>query len=475
MNQFSSFVVFAEMRTGSNFLEENINNFPDLTCHGEVFNPSFIGYPRNDDLFGFTVKDRESNPKAVLSAIKANTDGLGGFRFFHNHDARILEDVLQDRSCAKIILTRNPIDSFVSWKIAAATGQWKLTNPTHQKTQSVTIDPDEFSEHLAKLQSFQVHLLNSLQRTGQTAFYVAYEDLQDVDVMNGLAAYLGSGHQVEALSKRFKKQNPSPMSEKIDNFEEVEAALARMDQFNLNRTPNFEPRRGAMLNTYIAAPKAPLLFMPINAGPKATINKWLAAMDATSRDQLLRNFTQKDLRVWKRLNKGHRSFTVVRHPVQRAYHSFCQHILHTDKGSFLGIRKMLRRVHNMPLPEETPRAGFTADEMRDAFLVYLQFIQANLSGQTATRIDNAWASQAEIIKGFSDFAAPDMIIREDRLTDGLEYLSTQVGRHFMEPEIETETYWFPLSEIYNDEIESAAQSAYRKDYITFGYKRFDRT
>ena len=33
-SKFKSFVVFAEMRTGSNFLESNLNAFDGITCHG---------------------------------------------------------------------------------------------------------------------------------------------------------------------------------------------------------------------------------------------------------------------------------------------------------------------------------------------------------------------------------------------------------------------------------------------------------
>lgn len=43
MPRFDSFVMFAEMRTGSNFLEANLNAMPGVTCHGEMFNPHFIG------------------------------------------------------------------------------------------------------------------------------------------------------------------------------------------------------------------------------------------------------------------------------------------------------------------------------------------------------------------------------------------------------------------------------------------------
>jgi LPS sulfotransferase NodH len=48
---FRSFVILAAMRTGSNFLEESLNGVPGITCHGELFNPAFVGYPKGDAPF----------------------------------------------------------------------------------------------------------------------------------------------------------------------------------------------------------------------------------------------------------------------------------------------------------------------------------------------------------------------------------------------------------------------------------------
>jgi LPS sulfotransferase NodH len=42
--RFDAFVIFAEMRTGSNHLEESLNGLDDIQCHGELFNPTFIGH-----------------------------------------------------------------------------------------------------------------------------------------------------------------------------------------------------------------------------------------------------------------------------------------------------------------------------------------------------------------------------------------------------------------------------------------------
>lgn len=299
-SRFTSFVVFAEMRTGSNFLESNLNALDGVACLGEVFNPHFIGYPKSDNVLGVSLDDRLADPLPLLEKIKQTPDQISGFRFFHDHDPRVINPILDDDSCAKIILTRNPADSYVSWKIAQATNQWKLTNPTRRKEALAHFDPVEFENHLGDLQAFQIRLLNRLQTSGQTAFYIAYEDLHDLDVINGLAKWLGIAARLDALDDALKRQNPEPMSDKVDNFDQMDASMARLDRFNLHRTPNFEPRRGPVIPTYIACAKSPLLFQPVAGGPNSAVADWMAALDDVETDDLLNSFDQKSLRQWKR-------------------------------------------------------------------------------------------------------------------------------------------------------------------------------
>ena len=474
MDRFDYFVVFAEMRTGSNFLEANLNTFDGISCHGEAFNSHFIGYPENETLLGLTQAQRDQDPSQLLTRLR-EADGLNGFRYFNNHDPRILDAVMADKRCAKIILTRNPMESFVSWKIASATGQWKLTNVTHAKTGKVNFDQAEFETHLEALRSFQLKLLNGLQKTGQTAFYVAYEDLQDVEIMNGLATFLGSDARIAKLDKKLKKQNPMPMSEKVNNFAAVEASLANIDQFDLNRTPNFEPRRGAMIPLFVAAPKSPLLFMPIKTGPSSVVLDWMGRLDDQSADDVKSGFNSKTIRQWQRAHANHRSFTVLRHPLSRAHAAFCYHILDTGEGCFNEIRETLRRVHKLAIPDEgaTPEtdASYTMQDHRAAFLKFLEFLKANLSGQTALRVDAAWASQLSILQGMTQFGLPDMILREDNLRTDFAMLAGQLGLTTMpEPASETDQYASRLAAIYGADLEKAARDAYNRDYLAFGFE-----
>lgn len=469
-SRFDYFVVFAEMRTGSNFLEANLNMFDDLACHGEAFNPAFIGYPDQQDLLGVTQETRDADPLALINAVRFD-EGLAGFRYFNTHDPRVLDEILNDPRCAKIILTRNPIDSYVSLKIATATGQWKLTNVSHAKSERVTVDVAEFETHLAAVQDFQVMLQSRLQKSGQTAFNVAYEDLQDVDVMNGLAQFLGSAQKIKQLNKKLKKQNPAPMSLKVENFDEMAEALARMDRFNLTRTPNFEPRRGPMIPTYVAAPESPLLFMPLRSGPDRTIRKWLAALDGKSGSELRVNFSQNSLRSWKRSNAGHVSFTVLRHPLARAHSVFCDRILPVGGDKFNEIRATLRKVHHVPLPDDPGHPSYDNEAHRTAFLAFLKFLKGNLSGQTSTRVDPTWATQGVLLQGFAEFGLPDHILRESSLLRDLRVIGVCIGRADV-PEV-PQYEDTQLRAIYDRELETAARDAYARDYVGFGFKDWD--
>ncbi|SEO08519.1 Sulfotransferase family protein [Salinihabitans flavidus] len=466
---FDFFVVFAEMRTGSNFLETNLNALDRVTCHGEAFNPHFIGYPNREEILGISLEERTDNPMVLVQAIRERTDGLGGFRFFHDHDPRILMPCLTDPRCAKVILTRNPVDSYVSWKIAQATGQWKLTDVRKRKDSRVAFDAAEFRAHLEELQDFQVMLLNTLQRTGQTAFYVAYEDLQSLDVMNGLALYLGCDQQLGELDGKLKPQNPSPVSDKVSNFEEMQSSIADLDRFNLSRTPNFEPRRGPSVPQYVAGARAPLLFMPVRSGPDQEVRNWLAALDDTSVSALQTAFNQKALRQWMRTHSGHRSFTVLRHPVARAHAAFCQWVL-PNTGGDQKVRRILRNRYKLPIPEKMPDAKYDRAAHRTGFIAFLDFVKANLAGQTNLRQDAHWATQSSLIRGFADFALPDAVLREEELETALPALAARVGLPDAPlPEQAAPDTPFALDDVYDDEVESRVAEIYQRDYLLFGF------
>ncbi|UWR80315.1 sulfotransferase family 2 domain-containing protein [Phaeobacter inhibens] len=467
---FDYFVVFAEMRTGSNFLEANLNALEGVTCHGEAFNPHFISYPNCETTLGWTQQRRDGDALGFLDCFCRAEGGLNGFRYFHDHDPRVLDQILDDPQCAKIILTRNPAESYVSHQIAKRTGQWKLTNVKRRKTGLATINAEEFARHVTELQNFQVTLLNRLQKSGQTAFYVAYEDLQDLEVLNGLAKWLGVGARLDQLDDSLKPQNPTSLEEKVANPQELDRAMAGLDRFNLSRTPNFESRRGPVVPEYVAGQQLPLLYLPISGGPTDVVCNWMARQEPDGSDALISGMNQKQLRQWKRGHPGFRSLTVLRHPVARLHHVFCTRILDTGPGSLRQIRNLMRNQFKVPLPKDPADGSYTRDQHRLAFARFVEVIGANLSGQTGFRTDASWATQAQTIAGFATIQSPDLILREADLARTLPDLARWLGQsESVLPNAPEMDHPYQLTDIYDAELEAQIASVYQRDYLLFGF------
>lgn len=472
---FDYFVLFAEMRTGSNFLQENINAMPGLHCWGEAFNPHFVGKAGRDVMCGVTKAEREENPLRLIEAMRKDTAGLAGFRFFHDHDPRVLDHVLDTPSAAKVVLTRNPLDSYVSLKIARATNQWRLSDMKQAKSARIRFDAAEFRAHVEALQSFQVLVMRRLQTSGQTAFYVAYDDIQDLEVLNGLARFLGASGRLDKPVTTTKVQNPAGLEDKVDNYAEMAEALSSTDFFGLGRTPNFEPRRGPGVPDYVTARDAPLLFMPVAGGPEGRVKRWLAALDGVTVDDLRAGQSQKDLRRWLRQRPGHRSFTVVRHPVDRLHETFCRRILATTGPAAMPtLRATLRADYKLPIPAKAPGKDWTPARHAAAFRAFCDFVKGNLGGQTSLRVEKAWASQNVLIQGMSDFAPPELILREDELPDSLAFLAARIGRPAPEVAPRAPHGPIPLADIYTPEIESLVRDIYQRDYLIYGFAAWDQ-
>jgi hypothetical protein len=466
MPRFDLFVVLAGMRTGSNALEEAINLYPGLRCHGEAFNPGFIGHQGETELFGLDLAAREADPMALLRAMQARTDGLAGFRFFHDHDPRVLAAVLPDPRVAKIVLTRAPLESYVSLKIARRTGQWKLTDAKDRKTAKARFDAAEFEAFRAEQEGFRARIRRALQETGQAPFQIDHSEIGEGAVLDGLARFLGVTRRRERPGGRLKRQNPEPLERKVENPEDMAAALGRSPEPNAPA----EPARGPGPRRWVAASRAPLLYLPFPGGPAARVEAWLSAFGGGLEGE----FTRKTLRQWKNRNKDARAFAVVTHPVLRAHRVFCRRILPAGPGPLAAARSAMRRHYGVPLPEGDPGPDWDARAHRAAFLGMLRVAAATNAGQTGLRADPVWASQHALLAGAADLAMPDMVLRESALEEGLAEIARQVGR--AAPALPPAGPDGPvgLADIYDDAVEQAVRELHNRDYMAFGFRRWSR-
>jgi len=204
----------------------------------------------------------------------------------------------------------------------------------------------------------------------------------------------------------------------------------------------------------------------VRSGPEAAVLQWMRGI--TPDLSLDEGFTQRTIRDWRSAHPGHRSFTVLRHPVARAHAAFCDKIVATGAGTFPGIRENLRKHFGLDLPKA--EAGYDKDIHRAAFLVWLRFLKANLGGQTSLRVDPAWASQTSILQGMAQFNPVDQLLREPEMAEALPDIAYAAG--VTKPPAyagESDPHAQALSQIYDDEVETLTREAYLRDYETFGY------
>lgn len=455
---FRSFVILAGMRTGSNLLEATLNAITGVTCFGEAFNPAMLGWPGTDAIEGMTRAARDTDPLALLARLTGRPGHLPGFRYFPGHDPRVLDPILADRSCAKVILTRNPVDSFVSTLIARQTDQWKLNERETPVPARVSWDGAGFRAMLDETARFHRRIERGLQTTGQAGFRLDYGDLRDPAVLTGLMHWLGRTDLARVDPARDQiPQNPQPLAGKLADFDVMRADLAGMEPFELDHPAVFEPQRGpAVPSLAVSEAGRGLVFMPVRGGPDRAVRDWLATLGPVSE-----GWTRSRLREWKREQPGHRGFSVLRHPLLRAWTAL-DHLLGPAGAE---QRALLRQTQRLGLPAEDAPA--LADRL-PLFADFLGLLRRVLHGQTSLPVPPHWASQVEVLAGFARLSGPDLTAREDRLAEDLAHLARTVG--IDAPRLAMPAP-MPVPEALRDRtLARACAAAYPRDYAAFGFE-----
>jgi len=229
-----TFMMVGMMRSGSNFLERRISTLPSVRCHGELFNPHFVGLAAEfrDSHLGFKRTDtvrRNQDAMGFLNKIIAASDRDHiGFRMFLDHDVLVMAEALYNPAVKKIVLTRNLLDSFVSLKIARETDVWLTTEARKETVEKVTVDTNELCTFALRQSLFYNDVLSVLQRSGQSYFHIDYAEIKDLDRLNGMAEFLGVPDRFLTADEPIKRQNPGRQEDKIANYPELSDALRKL-------------------------------------------------------------------------------------------------------------------------------------------------------------------------------------------------------------------------------------------------------
>lgn len=450
------FAILGAMRTGSNLLERLINQYSGVTCLGEVFNPAFIGKSGQEELNGISMAEREADPVALLQSLFANNrDKVPGFRIFNGHDARITQKVLTDPDCKRVILRRNPIDSFISLKIARQTDQWMLGNVHKRKSAQVEFDPAEFETYHRRLSAYYAHLRETMQGAGLTAFQIDFSELKDLARINGLARFLGAAGPLKELEEPIKRQNPEPVAEKISNFADVRSYIS--DFVDTGEEPVTHTKLGKLLPGFAGCSQDKLLYTHVPGNP-AAVHDWLTELGGN----LDRFQNQKSISRWMEQHQGFGSFCVLSHPVDRAYRVFAERVFHGGPRSYGRIRRRLSKHFGVRLAEDCQA---TPSQITASFEAFCAFLKANVAGQTGIRVDDEWAPQDGLVATISEFVPIRRIMMHAEFADfAADHGPNGAFTADLQPKGMP-----PLSEIFSQRIENLVQATYARDFRKFGF------
>ncbi|MEM9060059.1 MAG: hypothetical protein AAGD13_06315 [Pseudomonadota bacterium] len=474
----SYFAIFGTMRTGSNLLEKTIEALGDTACFGEAFNPGFISGPRKTEVLGMTREQRDADPIGFLEhMIDADPDKISGFRIFNGHDRSVLNFSLDDPRCARIILRRDPLESYVSLQIARETDQWMLRNPKRRMTAKIHFDPVDFARYRSGLLAYYDAIETRLAASGLPVLRIDYEDLAYPDRLQQVAEHIGSSGTVPDEAP-ILRQNPMPMCEKVENYEEMCAAVG------------IEPVRAklpalASPRDFLCPERIPVAYAPI-AGPAfAPVIALLHRIESRHLSGCS-ELAQADLFDRARLGtlypqgpaNGRAVFTLITHPLVRAHAAFVDETCGPN-WSHSTIRRALIRDHGpMPPPRgiQNGRGGYTPEQHRRHFLAFLDIIAEVISSDDESAPRPDWVAQARLVDLYEADGDRLRILRHEDFADLAHWLAELTGVAPLPPgqikglsQAEANRM-LSLSDILDAEIASRVCDLHPEDYARFGYE-----
>jgi len=228
------FVILAAPRTGSNLLCTLLNSHPEVLCHHELFNPEgiFFALDHRDGSLDFgTMEERDRDPSGFLQRVWAHPAGAScvGFKMTRGQNEAVMRCLIEDPGVLKIILTRrNRLKTFVSELIARHTDQWEAYagDELASDTPKLHVDAGALKEHSALNEDFYEDIRRSLQTKRQPRIEMVYENIFSGSEHARMLEFLGVKATHARLVHASVKQNDSDLRTLVENYRELESALA---------------------------------------------------------------------------------------------------------------------------------------------------------------------------------------------------------------------------------------------------------
>ena len=244
MPHLQRFCVVAQARSGSEYLTTRLNEHPDIACHRELFNRrtvySALTGPWKSRLP--QVEWRDEHPLealeqvAGLSAEAFPDKRIFGFKLFLNHNEEVRRHIWTESRYRLVVLERrNKLAQHVSTLTARETGRWSVFNDKKGKAEhvekaaapaapvTVDVDLDELARFV-ELEERRYARFNRRIADREGVMHIHTEDLETrfADVLDFLEVDVTPELRVVR-----GRQNPSPLSARVRNWDAVVDWLGR--------------------------------------------------------------------------------------------------------------------------------------------------------------------------------------------------------------------------------------------------------
>lgn len=245
----TKFLLLSQPRSGSNWLFDQLNRLPGVTCYDELFVPEprqrtglFADYPLYHDL----PRGRFGRRPSALAYVHRlyRTPGVVGFKMMAGQlrPYRQVWAYLILRRVAVVHLVRaNLLEALVSERVAAASERWHIQQgePTQDEVR-VELDVEEVLREIAMRADVVERTRRRLARLQFRHVEVRYEDLVASEgAFLRLCEFLGLGDVAQRPQSVLVRSRTVPAAEVVKNYEEVVEALRRSRFAYLLELPTF--------------------------------------------------------------------------------------------------------------------------------------------------------------------------------------------------------------------------------------------
>jgi LPS sulfotransferase NodH len=253
------FVIVTTGRTGSTALAKELDNHPNVTCHGEILRPGIF---RGDEpipsaaeverlaatsplpyrTFARLRPDEEPDPGTFscwVTHLENHAEGKMaiGFKMVQGHSKGFEDffDVLRTLRFRVLHMTRrNLLRQAISAMVARETKVFNATDYKPEAQRTFTFPPPEILRWMRKKIRRSAQYRTRLGESGLPVLDIAYEDFRDdkAGFYREVCDFLGVPFQVPEASAQ-SIMTPEPLRELLTNYDAVARSLKRneMDGF----------------------------------------------------------------------------------------------------------------------------------------------------------------------------------------------------------------------------------------------------